>query len=94
MTRIFSSALRSVKLAASNRSFGFFLVVSLAIATPIVKFQDMVYTLLSGHSLHLWDLRPALHSSGALGAEVDFAEQGVAEEDQYAMVDALECDGM
>ena len=59
-----------------------------------VKFQDMVYTLLSGHSLHLWDLRPALHSSGALGAEVDFAEQGVAEEDQYAMVDALECDGM
>ena len=35
MTRIFSSALRSVKLAASNRSFGFFLVVSLAIATPI-----------------------------------------------------------
>jgi hypothetical protein len=35
MTRIFSSALRSVKLATSNRSFGFFLVLALAIATPI-----------------------------------------------------------
>jgi hypothetical protein len=30
----------------------------------------------------------------SLGAEVDFAEQGLAEEDQDAIIDALECDGV
>ena len=64
------------------------------IAIGAVKFQDMVYGLLSGHPLHFWDLRPALHSSGALDAEVEFANQGVAEEDEHAMVDAFEGDGL
>jgi hypothetical protein len=49
-----------------------------------VKFQDILYGLLSGHPLHFWDLH----------AKVDFADQGVAEEDQDAMVDALQSDGL
>jgi hypothetical protein len=59
--------------AGRNDGWGCFSVVGPQSCDETVKFQEMVYRSLSGHSLHLWDQRPALHSSGALGAEVDFA---------------------
>src|SRR5215469_4042745 len=59
-----------------------------------VQFQEILYRSLSGDTLQVRECSPAVHSSGPLGCEVDFADQGVAEEDQDAMVDALESDGL
>ncbi|MGD0548709.1 MAG: hypothetical protein ABR991_12930, partial [Terracidiphilus sp.] len=41
----------------------------------IVKFHEILYTLLSGHPLQVGVQRSTVHCSGPLSAEVDFANQ-------------------
>ena len=61
-----------------------------SIHSLIVKFHEILYTSLSGHPLQVWGLCSAVHCSGPLSAKVDFANQGVAEKDQDALVEPLD----
>ena len=51
----------------------------------IVKFHEMLYTLLSGHPLQVWRFQ-------ALCLKIDFADQGFAVEDQDTKVEAFDTD--
>ena len=57
-----------------------------------VKFHEILYTLFSRHPLQVWVQRSTVHCSGPLSAEVDFANQGLAVKDQYALVKPLDLD--
>ncbi len=57
-----------------------------------VKFHEILYTLFSGDPLQVGVQRSTVHCSGPLSAEVDFANQGLAVKDQYALVKPLDLD--
>ncbi len=59
-----------------------------------VKFHEMLYRSLSGHPLQFLGVHSTVHCSGPLSAEIDFSDQGIAEEDKDARIEALYLDSL